>query len=220
VVPRGDAVEGGRAGYFKELADGLRFLLAEPLVRTIAWIVMLTNFVDAPVFSLVLPVYARENLDGARDLGLVLGVFGAAAFTGALVFGVAGARLPRRAVFLGAFAVLTVMFGLLARQPALLATLGILAVAGLAAGPINPVIMTAEQERVPEALRGRVFGVTTALAFVAIPLGMLVYGVALEQFGLTQTLVASALFYGVVLIVMFRSRPLRRLGGTAQGPAR
>jgi len=220
VVPRQGGVEGERAGYLKELAEGLRFLLAEPLVRTIALIVMLTNFVDAPIFSLVLPVYARENLDGARDLGLALGVFGAAALTGALVFGVVGAQLPRRAVFLCSFAVLTVMWWLLALQPALLATLVILGVAGLAAGPINPVIMTAEQERVPEELRGRVFGVTTALAFVAIPLGMLVYGVALEQFGLAETLVASALFYGAVLVVMTLSKPLRQFGGAAQGPAR
>jgi len=220
VVPRQGGVEGERAGYLKELAEGLRFLLAEPLVRTIALIVMLTNFVDAPIFSLVLPVYARENLDGARDLGLALGVFGAAALTGALVFGVVGAQLPRRAVFLCSFAVLTVMWWLLALQPALLATLVILGVAGLAAGPINPVIMTAEQERVPEELRGRVFGVTTALAFVAIPLGMLVYGVALEQFGLGETLVASALFYGAVLVVMTLSKPLRQFGGAAQGPAR
>ena len=220
VVPRQGGVEGERAGYLKELAEGLRFLLAEPLVRTIALIVMLTNFVDAPIFSLVLPVYARENLDGARDLGLALGVFGAAALTGALVFGVVGAQLPRRAVFLCSFAVLTVMWWLLALQPALLATLVILGVAGLAAGPINPVIMTAEQERVPEELRGRVFGVTTALAFVAIPLGMLVYGVALEQFGLGETLVASALFYGAVLVVMILSKPLRQFGGAAQGLAR
>jgi MFS family permease len=213
LVPGPAAERHERAGYLQELREGLRFLVREPLVRTIALVVMLTNFVDAPVFALVLPVYARDVLDGARDLGLVLGVFGATALAGALLYGWVGVRLPRRTVFLGCFAVLGAAMWLLALEPGLAGTLLVLGLAGLAAGPINPVIMTAEQERVPEVLRGRVFGATTALAYVAMPVGMLVYGVAVERFGLTATLVGSAVLYVAVLVLMFLSRPLRRFGG-------
>jgi predicted MFS family arabinose efflux permease len=203
----------GRAGYLTELKEGLVFLLREPLVRTIALIVMMTNFIDAPVFALVLPVYARQNLDGARDLGFALGVFGGAALVGALLYGWVGPRLPRRGVFLSCFAALAVLWWLLALQPGLVGTLLVLAAAGLAAGPINPVIMTAEQERVPEELRGRVFGATTSLAYVAMPVGMLVFGVALERLGLTTVLFASAALYALVWVLMVLSRPLRQFGG-------
>ena len=217
VVPGRARPTGPRPGYVAELREGLRFLLREPLVRTIALIVMLTNVVDAPVFSLVLPVYARDTLDGARDLGLLLGVFGGAALVGALVYGWVGERLPRRAVFLGCFAVLGATWWVLALRPGLAVTLLVMAVAGLAAGPVNPIIMTAEQERVPEELRGRVFGVTTALAYVAMPVGMLGYGVALQHWGLTATLVVSAVLYVGFLLVMLASRPLRDLGGPGAG---
>lgn len=204
-----------REGYVAELLEGLRFLLHDPLVRTIALIIMLTNFVDAPLFSIVLPVYAQDNLDGARGLGVALGVFGAAALAGALLFGWLGERLPRRGTFLSCFALISVTWWLLALQPNLWGTLAILAVTGLAAGPINPIIMTAEQERVPEQLRGRVFGVTTALAYVAMPVGMLVYGVTVERLGLTTTLVASAALYVMALVLMIVNRSLRQFGGAA-----
>jgi MFS family permease len=213
LVPGPAAERHERAGYLQELREGLRFLVREPLVRTIALVVMLTNFVDAPVFALVLPVYARDVLDGARDLGLVLGVFGGTALAGALLYGWVGVRLPRRGVFLGCFAVLGAAMWLLALEPGLAGTMVVLGLAGLAAGPINPVIMTAEQERVPEVLRGRVFGATTALAYVAMPVGMLAYGVAVERLGLTATLVGSAVLYAGVLVLMFLSRPLRTFGG-------
>ena len=62
-------------------------------------------------------------------------------------------------------------------------------------------------------LRGRVFGATTSLAYVAMPIGMLVFGVALERLGLTTVLFASAALYGVVWVLMALSRPLRQFGG-------
>src|SRR5262249_7865305 len=55
--------------------------------------------------------------------------------------------------------------------------------------PTNPIWMTILQERVPETMRGRVFGSLTALSSGARSLGILVYGVMLEQFGLQETLI-------------------------------
>ena len=46
-----------------------------------------------------------------------------------------------------------------------------------------------------------------------MPVGMLVDGVAVEQLGLTTTLVTSAVMYAGVLVLMFLSRPLRDFGG-------
>jgi predicted MFS family arabinose efflux permease len=46
---------------------------------------------------------------------------------------------------------------------------------------------------------------------VAIPAGMLVYGLAVQRFGLTATLVASAVTYLVAWILMAVSRNLHGL---------
>jgi MFS family permease len=73
-----------------------------------------------------------------------------------------------------------------------------LAVAGLAAGPLNPVIGAVEYERVPPRLRGRVFGAITAGAWAAIPLGTILGGIAVETLGVQTTLLVIGLAYVAV----------------------
>ena len=75
--------------------------------------------------------------------------------------------------------------------------------AGISSGPLNPVIDTVFFERVPDGLRGRVFGVVSASAWLAMPLGVLVAGPAIEWAGLRATLVVTgALYLGVVFAAM------------------
>ncbi|MGN6812595.1 MAG: MFS transporter, partial [Thermomicrobiales bacterium] len=52
-----------------------------------------------------------------------------------------------------------------------------------------------EQERIPVALRGRVFGLITAIAYMAIPLGLLVTGFLLDRIGLRATVLLTACCY-------------------------
>jgi MFS family permease len=58
-----------------------------------------TNFLDVPLVTVVLPVYARELYGSATSLGAMIGSVAAGAFVGTLVFGV-GHRLPRRLTFI------------------------------------------------------------------------------------------------------------------------
>jgi hypothetical protein len=50
------------------------------------------------------------------------------------------------------------------------------------------VIDTVFFERVPDGMRGRVFGVTQAAAWIAVPLGVLVAGPLLEAAGIQGTI--------------------------------
>ena len=51
----------------------------------------------------------------------------------------------------------------------------------MGAGPLNPIIGAVEFERIPQNMRGRVFGAVTAGAWIAMPLGMLLGGVFTER---------------------------------------
>jgi MFS family permease len=81
---------------------------------------------------------------------------------------------------------------------------GALALAGIAAGPINPVLLTVYQERTPPELRGRVFGLASAIALSVMPIGRLASGYLIEAIGLEPTIVMGAAGYltvGLVVLV-------------------
>lgn len=183
-VPRpGKGAEEKKPGRFlTELAEGMHFIWKQRVLRAVVLTVLLTNLLDAP-FPVVMAVFAKDEYGSAADLGLMYGVLGGAALVGALVFSAIGHRLPRRRTFVGCFAVLPIMYLTMATGPALPVALVALAIVGLAAGPINPLLYTVQAEIVPSRLRGRVFGAARAGAWAAIPLGVLACGALVAAIG-------------------------------------
>jgi MFS family permease len=209
--PRPPDAEATPEGYVAQLAAGLRFIRRDRLIRALVGTVLLTNFLDAPIFSVLLPVYAQQLLGSALELGIMVGVFGAAALLGAGLFGAIGHRLPRRITFATAFVVVGLPMFLLALTPPFPLPAVALGLIGLAAGPINPIISTVLYERIPAAMRGRVLGTITAGAFVAIPLGVLVAGFVVERIGLGNTFLAIAICYLVVTASIWVNPAMREM---------
>jgi MFS family permease len=183
--------------YLSELAEGLRFIWRQRLLRAFVVTIMITNLLDAP-FPVVMPVFTREAFGSAADLGLMYGAFGGAALVGALAYSAFGHRLPRRLMFVTCFAIVPIPYFILAMLPSLPVALAALAVSGLAAGPINPLLNTVQFELVPPDLRGRVFGAFKAGAWASIPLGVLLGGVVVEAIGVAATFLGIGLCYLVV----------------------
>jgi MFS family permease len=180
-----------------DLAQGMRFIWSNRLVRALVLTVLVTNFLDAP-FDVVMPVLAREAYGSAADLGLMYGVSGGAGLVGSLAYGAVGHRLPRRLTFVGCFAVVPMVYLVLATLPPLPAALVAIAVVGFAAGPLNPLLLTVATEVVPVRLRGRVFGAMRAGAWASIPAGILLGGVVVEAVGVSATLLGIGLCYVAV----------------------
>ncbi len=197
-------------GYWRELGEGLRFTAREPLLRAVVLLVLVTNFFDAATTSVLLPVYAQRELGGAVALGLLVGAMGGGALIGSLGFGAIGHRLPRRATFVTAFALAggPPAFALAAGLP-LPALVVVTALAGFAAGAINPIIGVVKLERVPSGMRARVYGLVNAGAWAAMPLGALAAGFAVEGFGLTATLLALGCAYVLVTLSPLLGGPWR-----------
>ncbi|MEU3470229.1 MFS transporter [Streptomyces sp. NPDC006687] len=179
------------AVYRAELAEGWRFLTGSRLLLGVTFMVMTTNGLDQGWSSVLLPVHGREDLGGATTLGLMISLFGGFAVLGALLYGVWGERFPRRAVFAAAFLVsgaTRYVVAALTGTPLPLAVT--MALAGLGAGMLNPILTTVIYERVPEELRSRVSGVTTAGCELAMPVGGLAAGLLVDGFGITRALLA------------------------------
>jgi len=210
-APAEDAEPAARPGYLGELLVGIRFIWSDRLARAIVATIMLTNFLDAPLFSVLMPVYVRDVYGSAVQLGILLGAFGGAALVSSLVFGAIGPRLPRRLTFGLAFVVAGLPFWVLAASPPFALAVAVSAVMGLAAGPINPILSTVMFERVPPEMRGRVIGPLTAGAWVAMPLGMLMAGFVSEAFGVIAALVGIAAAYLLVTLSIFLNPAMREM---------
>ena len=81
-------------------------------------------------------------------------------------------------------------------------------VAGVLSGPINPLLVTVRLERIPPALRGRVFATFSGLAGAAIPLGMLFSGWLLEVAGVKTGLAVFAVVATLFAMSQWVARPI------------
>ncbi|GHF14567.1 MFS transporter [Streptomyces spiralis] len=209
------AAPGSLRAYRRELAEGYRFLAAKPLLLGLCLMTLVTRGLDQGWSAVLLPVHAREELDGSIDLGLLNAAFGICALTGALIYGAVGSRFRRWPVFTIAFLIVGLPRFVVAAFTDTFAPLAvIMAIEGLACGVLNPIMATVTYETVPENLRSRVLSATTASVQLVTPLGGLAAGFLVDSAGLSSTLltVGGAYLLATLCPVIF---PVwRRMDGT------
>ena len=205
------------AGYVADFKTGLAFIRGDRLIFAILLFLVVTNFLDTAWATVAAPVLARDVYGSAVALGLLFGASGGGAVVGALLYGAVGYRFPRRTVFIAGFVIAGTAPLFLAAFPPLPVAVAIQAVAGLAAGPLNPILGAVEYERIPAGMRGRVFGAMTAAAWGAMPLGALVAGPLVTGLGLRGTLLAVGACYLVATLSMLLSPVLREMDATRAG---
>lgn len=213
-VPALHLAADGEEPYLRQIADGLRFIRGNRLIRTLVLFVAVTNAIDAPL-AVVFPVYADRVYGTATALGLIVGASGAGSLAGTFLFGALGHRLSRRHTFIFCFIAAAVLLSGLVALPPLAVVVLLCAGTGVVAAPLNPVLDTVFQERVPAGYRGRVFGTITAIAWVAMPLGMLASGYLLDRLGLRPTLALIAACYLTATVSMLFSAALHEMDRTA-----
>jgi MFS family permease len=184
-----------RGRYLDELLDGLRFMRRDTLILAIVITVMVTNFLDAAFGGVILPVYVSQVFGSALILGLIVAANGGGAVAGAVLYGAIGHRLPRHATFVLMFVLTTLHFWVFAFRLPFPLILAATFIAGVGAGPLNPIIGVVAYERIPSDMRGRVFGTLTAGAWVAMPLCTLLAGLLTDRFGVGPLLISIAIAY-------------------------
>jgi MFS family permease len=192
------------ASFWANTLFGFRFIRQHRLILWLACIVCLMNLLDAPLATVQMPALVRENYGSAEKLGILLGADGGGAVIGTVIFSAIAPRLSRRKTFIACFFIVGLMFLVIATAPPYPLAVSAMLVMGLAGGPLNPILMSIRQERVPMPYRARVFGTTTAIAFIAIPLGQLAGGYLIEWLGVQTVIAGSAAIYlGVVVSFLF-----------------
>jgi predicted MFS family arabinose efflux permease len=188
----------------EETADvlaGLKLIAGDAVLGGMTLVAAIANFVGAPLFVVLLPAFALGSAENAGALGLLIGAFAAGTVVGSIAYGIAGSRLSRRAVLVAGLVATGVGIGVVAFGPPIPIAVLALALAGCATGPINPILFTVMQERIPPAARGRAFGAIFGGVLVAAPIGMLVLGALTDARGPSLGLAAAGVaFVGAGLV--------------------
>lgn len=190
----------------REIADGVRYLWGQPLLRTIALMAAVINGCWT-AWAAVFVLYAVEP--GPMGLttfeyGLLLTGGGIGGVIGTLLAGPVDRRFGRRwsiginiignAVGFGGAALTT--------NPWLV---GLAVLIGGIGGPMWSIAATSLQQRaVPDELRGRVSAVYRAIGFSALSLGALLGGLLAEILGIRAVFVVTALLTLLTLIPFAR----------------
>ncbi len=195
------------ASFWANTMFGFRFIRQHRLLVWLAGILCLMNFLDAPLATVEIPALVLDNYGSADRVGILLSAIGGGAVVGTIIFSAIVHRLSRRKTFIACFFVIGLMGLVISTVPPYPAAVAAMLVFGLAAGPLNPILMSIRQERVPMQYRARVFGTTTAIAFIAIPLGQLFGGYLIEWMGVQPFIAMVAAIY-MVAVTSFIFNPV------------
>jgi predicted MFS family arabinose efflux permease len=205
---RAAAVAQAKLNLRGEIAEGLRWLWRQPLIRYMAFLTGGLNLVNAGT-GLIVIVLAQDL--GARpvDIGLIFSIGGIGGILGSLV----GGRVQKRFTFGQAIIALmwseALLFPLYAIVPQYL-LLGVVFALLYFIGPIyNVVQFSYRLALIPDALQGRVNSTFRLLAFGMMPIGAALSGFLIERAGALAAVVVFSLWYVILAIMTTLNRHVR-----------
>lgn len=192
------ALDPHRSPLWRELSGGLRTLVADPLLRSLAGSSMIYLFFNSIMLAVYVLYATRELAITPAGLGVIFGAGGGGALMGAVVatrstrwLGIGPALIVANLLG-GLFLLLIPLAG--AVPPAAALLLGVAQCVSQMMGAIFYINQTSLlQALTPDHVRGRMNASYRFLTMGAIPMGAFLGGVLGETIGLQATLVAGGL---------------------------
>jgi predicted MFS family arabinose efflux permease len=195
--------EAGGTGSRHGFREGWRFIRTDRFITLVLATAILLTAIEAPLVTLVIPVLTVAS--GPESLGHLVLAYAGGMLAGAAILAVAADRIPRRALAVSCLAVVgSGYIGLALLPPSW--WVAVLALMGVATGPLAPLIVSSVQQRTPRRMVGQVTGALLALVMAAIPLGRAVGGYAIQAAGLEVVLATCALAYLVTMAFLAYSK--------------
>jgi MFS family permease len=196
-----------------EVVEGIRFVLAHPLMRPSMAFIATSNFFYSAIFGIFL-VYAVRSLGlDAAQIGLAFTLGNVGVLAGALLATRIGALLGvGRAIILSAFMIgwPLLLIPLPQGSYALPVFVAVLAVTGFFGVIVNVVGISIVQATTPDRLQGRATGSRRLVNLGAVPLGSLAGGGLAATIGLRETIWVGAIG-GTLAFLPLLFSPIRHL---------
>ena len=213
------APAGERRHLVAEVAQGLRWLWQERLVRHMAVITGIGNFVHAAV-PLLLIVMAKHHGASESQIGVVFSLAGLGGLLGAMVGGWVQQRFTFGQVIVGtmlARALLFPLYGLCEGPLSLGAVFGLI----MFFGPIyNVTQLSYRVALIPDGLQGRVNAGYRFVAHLLVPVGSVLCGALIERAGQGWALAVFAGSYGLLTLATMADPVVRDAPRQLPGPPR
>lgn len=197
--------------YLHQLNEGIYFIVRDPVLLIIVSTVIVTNLLNQALNAVIIPAYVQQTYHNPLPLGWIFGAFAGAALVGTFLFGIFGHRLPPRLTFGISFIINGAARFWILLIPLLPLLVVTYAIAGLANAPLNPIIDTFMQKRVPLAMRARVFGTVTAGAYLGIPLGSVLAGFLVTWIGMSTSLIIMGAIFLAITLSLLINPALRKM---------
>ncbi len=200
------------SSYMRDLAEGLQAVWSIRAVRLMTITAFVLSAFDAPRISVIAPVYLSRVGAPSTVLAWVVGIYTAGSLAGLVLYTLFLPRLSIRWVLAGCLTATGCAYLLLAAAPGIPAALIGMMLAGIAQGPFLPIMIQIVNENTVPHVRGRVLGAIMAAVSVALPLGNLTFGAALEAVPLWIALGATAAAY------LGAAWPVARIASRSEDP--
>lgn len=200
------------------IRDGLRFVRAEPGIRSVVIYFGINCLLAAPFIGLV-PAVAAKVFDNEKvGTSVLVTAQGLGAVAMALALGGLIAHWGNRRVLLGVLVALPPALALYGLAPNLaLAAVAIAIVGFFYLGALSS-FTTIAQLRAPSAMRGRVLSVLGVMLGSLYPLGALVQGALGDAVGLRTVTVGSGVLMALALLAMRLREPRFAAALASPGP--
>lgn len=179
--------------FFRETAEGFRYLWKRTGLRDFTLIASVVNFLGMPIvvlFPFFVELYLKKD---ARWYGFLLAAIGAGSVAGFVLAGASPRKGEERRLWIATAMILApLFFGILGFVTNAWAALGVAFLGGAALGVINVYLMSMVQMATPDEVRGRVLSVLMTLSGGLMPIGMVLGGVVGDLTGKNVPLI-----YGV-----------------------
>lgn len=191
---------------------GAGILWRDRPMRILTLAIAVLAMVYIPTEAILMPVHFQD-LDQPGGYGLTLTMLAAGGMVGSFAYGWLSVRLTKHQIAVMVMVSVTIAIIPMAFLPPLpvFVTAGFLL--GLGWGPMNPLLNSLVQTRVPAHVQGRVYGVQTAVFYAAPPIGLLLAGIAVEAWGVQVVYAIIGALLVVVSLLIAALPSLRGLDG-------
>ncbi|MDF2804157.1 MAG: transporter [Anaerocolumna sp.] len=210
--------ESGIMGIFQDLLEGLKFIQSSKTIRLLCVFYLMNYMMVQPIFSIILPLQFKTNLIfsdiqyGYIQMIIIFGGLLGSIFVG-ILFG-KDAKLRNSLVWGTGFVSATMIFYVVLIFPRRISFLGwdtliyfvllagVLFLLSISSTFIIVPIQAHIQNETPIQYMSRVFSMIGLLSRGGIPLGALIYGLALERMALHSTMVFATVLTILASIII------------------
>lgn len=213
--PARPAGKGGGGG----IGEGMRYVRGEPIVGRLLLLLLTCMLLAFPFLVSLMGYYARYVVSaGPAEMGRVMSTSGLGALAGTALLVFVGGRAWRGRITAGLVFIAGALIGL-GSVRSIGAALPLVAGLSLGISLYLGTIMQVVQERVPNALRGRVMAVFTIGMTSIMPLSSFTLALCADAVGLPRMMIGCGAAFGAVSLMFALSLPSKEAAPPPSKPS-